>query len=298
MAAGQTIGFIGTGIMGAPMVRRLITAGHTVRVWNRTRAKAAALTEDGAQIADSPRAAAQGAGWVIVMVADGPASDAVIFGDDETEGAAAGMAAGANLIVMSSIPPDTAKRQAASLTERGIGYLDAPVSGGEGGAREGRLAIMAGGARAVFEAAEPIFARLGRATYLGPAGAGSLAKLANQLIVGCTIATVAEALLLVERGGGNAGALADALAGGFADSPILQNHGRRMVAGDFEAGGPVRIQRKDLASAAALAADLGLTLPMLAEALSIYDDLLAGGHGDLDHNAAWLELRRRNRLDT
>ena len=293
----ERIGLVGTGIMGLEIARRLLAAGHGVTVWNRTRTKAERLAPFGARVVDTPDEAGRDCDVAIVLVSDGPASEAVI-GDGRRGGLLAAMAGGAGgvLVVMSSIPPATAKLQGERAAGCGISYLDAPVSGGQPGAREGTLAIMVGGERAAFDRAGPVFTSLGRATYMGPAGAGSLAKLANQIIVGNTLATIAEALLLVELGGGDPGALCEALAGGFADSVLLQNHGRRMAAGDFEAGGPSRLQMKDMRSADVLAADLGLELPMTRLALDLYRGLVEHGSGDLDHNATILELRRRNGL--
>lgn len=295
MAETRTIGFVGTGIMGVQMARRLAEAGHAVTAWNRTAEKARPLEQYGVALAGAAAETARGADAVIVMVSDGPTSDAVIFGEND-DGLLAALDQGAVLLVMSSIPMETAARQGAAAAERGVLYLDAPVSGGEGGARDGTLAIMAGGDMQAFERMADIFAVLGGATHVGPAGAGSLAKLANQVIVGNTIATVAEALLLAEQGGADPAAVIEALKGGFADSPILQNHGRRMIAGDYKPGGPVRLQLKDTGSAEALGTSLGLTLPLTAQAREIYQSLADQGDQELDHNAAYLELRRRNGL--
>ena len=292
-----SIGFIGTGIMGLHMARRLAEAGHAVSAWNRTAAKAEPLKSFGISIASSSDVAAQDADAVIVMVSDGPASDAVIHGADETGGLLGAMGEGTTLIVMSSIPMQTAATQGRAAAENGIRYLDAPVSGGEPGARDGALTIMAGGDAKAFAAVQPVFAVLGRSTHVGPAGAGSLAKLANQVIVGNTIQTVAEALLLAQAGGADPHAVIEALKGGFADSPILQNHGSRMVSGLFEPGGRCEIQLKDTRTAEELGSSFGLTMPMTNQARETYQNLVDNGQGGLDHNAAWLDLRRRSGLD-
>jgi len=283
--------------MGVHMARRLAEAGHAVSAWNRTAAKAEPLKSFGISIASSPEAAAQGADAVIVMVSDGPASDGVIHGAGEAGGLLGMMGEGTTLIVMSSIPVETAAAQGKSALEKGIRYLDAPVSGGEPGARDGALTIMAGGDAQAFADMQPIFAVMGRSTHVGPAGAGSLAKLANQVIVGNTIQTVAEALLLVQAGGADPLAVIEALKGGFADSPILQNHGSRMVAGNFEPGGRCEIQLKDTRTAEELGSSLGITMPMTSQARETYQNLVDNGQGGLDHNAAWLDLRRRGGLD-
>lgn len=293
----HTIGFLGTGIMGIHMARRLAQAGYGVTAWNRTAAKAEPLREYGATIAGEGADAADGVDVAIVMVSDGPASDEVVLGTDGSGGILGRMKDGATILVMSSIPVETAAAQGKAANARGVRYLDAPVSGGEPGARDGKLTIMAGGDADAFEHLQPVFAVMGRSTYVGPAGAGSLAKLANQVIVGNTIQTVAEALLLAEAGGADPNAVIEALKGGFADSPILQNHGARMIAGNFEPGGRCRIQLKDTKSAERLGSSYGLVMPMTGQARETYQNLVDNGQGDLDHNAAWLDLRRRSGLE-
>ena len=286
------IGFIGTGIMGGHMARRLAGAGHAVRAWNRTGAKAAALADAGVEAVAGAADAAEGADAVVVMLGDGPTCDAVLLEGERPVLAA--MAADALLVVMSSIPVETAQGQAEAAAKRGVRYLDAPVSGGERGARDGSLVIMAGGDAAAFASAESLFAPLGRATLVGPAGSGQLAKLANQLIVANTIGTVAEALLLAERGGADPAAVQKALLGGFADSTILRQHGERMLKRDFEPGGPVRHQLKDVRTVMALATKLGLDLPLTARTTSLFAELAESGGADLDHSALYLHLARKS----
>ncbi|MCH8239123.1 MAG: NAD(P)-dependent oxidoreductase [Proteobacteria bacterium] len=289
-----SIGFIGTGIMGFHMARRLAQAGYRITAWNRTEAKAEPLRDYGVDIAATAADAAGGAGIAIVMVADGPSSDEVILGTGENTGILERMRAGSTLLVMSSIPVATAAAQGKAAEAAKVRYLDAPVSGGEPGARDGKLTIMAGGDAQAFEEMQPVFAVMGRSTYIGRAGAGSLAKLANQVIVGNAIQSVAEALLLVQAGGADPKAVIEALTGGFADSPILQNHGSRMIAGDFKPGGRCHTQLKDTRSAQELGTSLGIVMPMTAQARETYANLVENGQGDLDHNAAWLDLRRRS----
>ena len=214
-------------------------------------------------------------------------------GEGGTSGLLDVMKAGSTLVVMSSIPVDTAVGQGKAANSRKLSYLDAPVSGGEPGARDGKMTIMAGGDKEAFVALQAVFDVMGRSTYVGPAGAGSLAKLANQVIVGNTIQTVAEALLLVQAGGADPAAVIEALKGGFADSTILQNHGRRMIEGNFEPGGRCRIQLKDTRTAEDLGKSLDLVMPMTDQARQTYENLVEQGQGDLDHNAAWIDLRRR-----
>ena len=298
MAEKTKIGFLGTGIMGGHMARRLAQAGFPVTAWNRTASKAEPLKEFGVTVVSDAVQAAADADVVIVMVSDGPTSDAVILGASGNDGVLEHMKAGSMLLVMSSIPPATAAEQGKAARARGVGYIDAPVSGGEPGARDGKMAIMAGGDRDAFDGLQTVFPVMGRATYVGPAGAGSLAKLANQVIVGNTIQTVAEALLLAQAGGADPAAVIEALKGGFADSPILQNHGKRMVEGNFKPGARSVIQLKDTRTASDLGAELGVIMPMTEQARETFSNLEENGRGDLDHNAAWLDLRRRSGLDS
>ncbi|GJE02312.1 NAD(P)-dependent oxidoreductase [Methylobacterium isbiliense] len=286
-----TIGFLGTGLMGAPMARHLCRAGHAVRVWNRTSGKAAALAAEGARIAGDPREAARGADAVICMVSSGPVSDEVLLGP---EGALAAMRPGSVLAVMSSIPVGTARRQAEIAAASGVGYVDAPVSGGEAGAVAGALAIMAGGSPEAFAQLRPILAAMGRPTHVGPAGSGQLAKLANQAIVASTLVTVAEAITFVARGGADPAKVREALLGGFADSTILRQHAPRMIERNFTPGGPAKYQLKDTGTALAHAAALGLTLPVLSLVDRLFADLIESGDGDLDHSAIIRTLWRRN----
>ncbi|WP_235040441.1 NAD(P)-dependent oxidoreductase [Vreelandella profundi] len=291
MTMSRTIGFIGTGIMGAPMAARLAKAGHRVRVWNRTKNKAENLASAGASIVETPIDAVGGSDVVIVMLSSGPVCDDILLGPN---GLLQAMQPGATLIVMSSIPVDTARRQAAEAATRQVHYLDAPVSGGEQGAIDGSLAIMAGGDAAAFQAVEHILLSLGRPVHVGPAGSGELVKLANQMIVANTIATVAEAILLAERGGADPAQMLVALEGGFADSTILKIHGKRMVKENFVPGGPSKWQLKDTQTAMALAEEMRLKLPVSSLVNGLYEELVAQGDGELDHSALIRQLRRHN----
>lgn len=291
MTTSRTIGFIGTGIMGAPMAARLAQAGHQVLVWNRTKSKANRLESVGATIVEKPEEAVAESDAVIVMLSSGPVCDEMLLGPD---GLLNAMQHDATLIVMSSIPVETARRQAEEAAKSQINYLDAPVSGGEQGAIEGTLAIMVGGDAVSFKAVEPILLSLGRPVHVGPAGSGELAKLANQMIVANTIATVAEAILLAEQGGANPERMLSALEGGFADSTILRIHGQRMIQENFTPGGPAKWQLKDTQTAMAFADTLHLKLPVSSLVNTLFEELVDQGDGELDHSALIKQLRRRN----
>lgn len=284
------IAFLGTGLMGAPMARRLLTAGFDVTVWNRTRAKAEVLAADGATVSDQAAQAVAAADVVVTMLETGPIVGEVLFGEG---GVAAALKSGALLIDMSSIPPATARDHAAKLGERGISHLDAPVSGGTSGAAAGTLAIMAGGPEDAFERAGAVFAPMGRAIRVGPSGAGQLSKLANQVIVAVTIGAVSEALLLASAGGADAAAVREAIRGGFAESRILSEHGLRMVERNFLPGGPIRMQVKDLDTALDAAADAGVTLPLLKDVRDRFVHVRdAMGGPEFDHSALLLQLEQ------
>ena len=282
-----SIALLGTGLMGLPMARRLLGAGHQLTVWNRDPSKAAPLASEGARLAESAADAVKDATHIITMLADGGVVGHVLF---ET-GMAEAIPTGATVIDMSSIQPSQARAHAERLSRLGIFHLDAPVSGGTGGAEAGTLAIMAGGDEQVFEGSKAILEAMGRAIRVGPTGAGQLAKLANQAIVGIAIGAVAEATLLVSEGGGNLDAFRAALAGGFADSTILQVHGQRMQTHDFTPRGRVSVQIKDLDNVLSEARELGIKLPMVQ---AVHDrfkrlaDELDGGN--LDHAGLFVEL--------
>jgi 2-hydroxy-3-oxopropionate reductase len=286
----MNIALLGIGLMGYPMGRRLRDAGYTLYVWNRTLAKAQRLATTGAIVHSDVCEAVQHADIVITMLDDGAAVSGVLF----DLGAAKAMKPGALLIDMSSIRPAEARDQAARLSELHIAYLDAPVSGGTIGAESGTLAIMAGGKAANFDRALPVLDVFGRATHVGPIGAGQLAKLANQMIVGATIGIVAEALLLCERGGANMAKVKEAITGGFADSRILQVHGQRMVERDFAPRGRMSVQLKDLRNALATASEVGYDAPITALFEQLYAVSIDHGLADLDQSGLFVELASRN----
>lgn len=287
------IAVLGTGMMGLPMARRLARAGHEVHVWNRTRAKAEPLAADGASIHDSAADAVRGVDFAVSLLESGAIVGEVLF----ELGVAEALPKGSLFIDMASIQPREAREHAGKLAALGVRHLDAPVSGGTLGAEAGTLAIMAGGDVADFEHALPVFAALGRATHVGPHGAGQLAKLANQMIVGITIGAVAEALLLAERGGADPAKVREAISGGFADSRILQVHGERMVKHDFAPRGRMTVQLKDMRNAIATAEEVGFDAPITGLLEQLYAEGVKNGLGELDQSGLFVELQRRNALD-
>jgi 3-hydroxyisobutyrate dehydrogenase len=271
------LGYLGVGLMGKPMCLRLLAAGYPLTVWNRTAGKLEAVLAKGARAAVSPAALTRASDMVLMCVTDQRAAEQVLFGPD---GVAAGGAAGKLVVDFSSIAPACARDFAARLErEAGMGLVDAPVSGGTQGAAQGTLAVMAGGRAEHVERARPVVAHLAqRFTRMGDAGAGQVAKLCNQVIVGSLLPVIAEAVRLAEAAGVEARALPQALQGGFADSLPLQIFGARMAARQFEPSlGAVSTMLKDLENAAAVAGENGVPLPMASTAAQLYRLLVAQG---------------------
>ncbi len=286
------VAVLGIGLMGYRMAQRLLEAGHEVHVWNRAHERAVPLADLGATVHASAAQAAAAAECVITMLENGPVVGEVLFG----LGAAQAMAAGTLVIDMSSIRPSEARDHAARLGERGVAHLDAPVSGGTVGAEQGTLAIMAGGRPQDYQRALPLFVSLGHPTHVGPHGAGQLAKLANQMIVGITIGAVAEALLFAAKGGADMARVREAIQGGFADSRILQLHGLRMVERDFTPHGRLSVQLKDMRNAMATAQEIGFDAPITQLFESLYAAGDEHGLGGLDHSGLFVELASRNAM--
>jgi 2-hydroxy-3-oxopropionate reductase len=277
------IGVIGLGIMGAPMARNLLRAGHTLVVMRRTRARAEALAAEGAVLADSPAAVARAVEAVVTMLPDTPDVEAVITGPD---GVLAGAAPGLLAIDMSTIAPAAARALAAQAVRAGVALLDAPVSGGEQGAVAGTLSIMVGGDRAAFERAAPIFAALGRqVTYMGGPGQGQMTKLVNQVVGATTLAAVAEGVLLAMRAGLDGAAMIQAVGAGAASSWMLAEQAPRMQRRDFAPGFMIRLQQKDLRLALAAAAEVGVPLPATALVHQLFAAVEAHGGGALGTQA-------------
>ncbi len=289
MTANLHVAFLGIGLMGAPMVRNLLDAGFSMTLWNRTASKCERFNGE-ATIADSPQNAVREADVVITMLENGHVVDSVMV----EQGGIGSLKAGAVYIDMSSVQPSLARRHGELARKQGAGYVDAPVSGGTVGAEQATLSIMAGGSEADIERVRPVFEALGKCTPIGPVGAGQLAKLANQAIVGITIGAVSEALLLAAKGGADPAAVREALMGGFAGSRILELHGQRMIDRDFSPGAPARIQLKDLRMILDEARSEGLTLPLSQQVHNEYQSLVANGHSDVDHSGLLLELEHLN----
>lgn len=270
------IAWIGTGIMGAPMARRLLAAGHRVRVFNRSPGKARPLAEHGASIAADAPSAVQGAEVIFVMVSDTPDVEATI---DRIEPS---LRANQLIIDMSTIAPAAERAIAGRLAAKRVAYLDAPVSGGEQGAIDGTLAIMVGGEAAAFERARPLFEHLGkRITHMGPSGAGQMTKACNQIAVALTLQATVEALKLATSGGLDPAKVLEAIGAGAASSWQLNSLGPKIVAHDFRPGFFVKLIRKDLRLVAEAAREAKIALPGLALASSMFNAASALGH-DLD----------------
>ncbi len=277
------VGFVGLGVMGRPMARRILVAGFPLVVHSRSRDAVAALVADGAQAAHSPADVARLAEIVIVMVPDTVDLEAAL---EAPEGILAGAEAGLIVAAMGTHHPAAMPPLAATCAARGVWLLDAPVSGGEIGANEGSLSIMVGGDETAFAQTRPVFEAMGRTIVrVGESGAGQLAKACNQLIVGATIAAVAEGLHLASAAGVDPAIVRAALTGGYATSRVLEIHGARMIDRDFTPGGRVALHAKDAHIILDTAAALGVELPVFEVVAHRFDRLVAAGGGDLDHAA-------------
>ena len=278
----EKLGYLGLGMMGLPMARRLLNAGHDVLVWNRSAAKAKALIEPGAKLAADPREVATSASIIFMCVTDAAAVEDVVFGKD---GIAAAPGGGKLVVDFSSIHPDKARTIATRLKAvNGMGWIDAPVSGGTKGAEEGTLAVMAGGETADIERVRPyVLAMARRLTHMGRSGAGQMTKLCNQVIVGCAMAVLAEATRLAVNSGIDAGKLPEALAGGFADSIPLQLFVPRMVRGIHSPPlGHIATMLKDLDTVGEVAHDTSTPVPMASLATQLFRLAKAARGADVD----------------
>jgi 2-hydroxy-3-oxopropionate reductase len=276
------LGFIGLGIMGTPMCAHLIAAGHTLFVHTRGKVPPA-IADSRATLCTHPRGVAERADIVFLMLPDTPDVETVLFGE---QGVAAGLGAGKLVVDMSSISPVATKAFAQRLSATGASYVDAPVSGGEVGAKNATLSIMAGASVADFERVQPLFALMGRnITHVGAVGDGQTAKVANQIIVALNIEAVAEALVFAAKAGADPAKVRQALLGGFASSRVLEVHGERMIQRSFAPGFRIGLHQKDLNLALDSARALGVALPNTAAAQQLFNACVARGGAGWDHSA-------------
>ena len=281
----DTIGFIGLGVMGKPMAKNLIKGGHSLVVYNRSRGAVDEVVGAGAKAATSPADVARQATIIITMVPDTPDVELVITGAD---GVLSAVQRGAIVIDMSSISPVATQRLAKMVAEKGATMLDAPVSGGEIGAINASLSIMAGGDQAAFERARPVLEAMGnkeRIVLIGPSGAGQVCKICNQIAIGGALAGVSEAFALARKSGVDAGRVRQALLGGFAASRVLEVHGERMLNDDYKPGFRTKLYQKDLRLANEAAAANGVAMPGTAIVTQLVNALVASGGADLDYSA-------------
>ncbi len=286
----STIGFIGLGIMGAPMAGHLIDGGHKVITHIHNTPVPEALKAKGVEEKASLKAVAEAADVIIMIVPDTPQVEAVLFADD---GIAAGLSAGKLVIDMSSISPIDTKAFAEKVAAKGCDYVDAPVSGGQVGAEAASLTIMVGATDEGFARAKPLFELMGKnITHVGPIGAGQTTKVANQIIVALNIEAVAEALLFASKAGADPAKVRQALMGGFASSKILELHAERMINRTFDPGFRIKLHQKDLNLALQNAREMGLSLPNTATAQELFNSCAAHGGSDDDHSALVKALER------
>jgi len=290
------IGFIGLGIMGKPMALHLVRAGYPLVVLNRSPGPQIELVSAGATAGASPKHVAEQSDVVITMLPDSPDVEQVILGK---EGVLEGLVPGGLVIDMSTVLPSLARRIADAARQKECTALDAPVSGGQVGAENATLSIMVGGTAEAFERAKPIFQCMGKnIVYIGEAGAGQVAKAANQIVVGVTIAAVSEALVLAAKAGVDPARVREALLGGFAQSRILDLHGNRMLQRNFQPGFKTKLHRKDMGIVLNTARELGLALPVSEAVIELMNDLTASGGGDLDHSALVTVLEKLGNVET
>ena len=287
----QNISFIGIGLMGFPMAKNLLKSGFNLRAYNRSQDKADRLKEFGAEISTSIKDVVTNSDVIITMLTDDAAVEKVMGSDEFISN----IKEGATVIDMSSVNPVITKKYAEILKEKNINYLDAPVSGGTIGAEEASLAIMVGGDEKTFKQCYDLLKILGNPTLVGPVTSGQISKLANQIIVGVTIGAVAEAITLCEKSGTNPSKMIEALSGGWADSKILQTHGKRMIDKDFTPKGKTTTQLKDMTNIVDAGKAVETHLPISSLIKEMYKDLVADGHGNTDHSSLYNAIKKINK---
>ncbi|HJQ30190.1 MAG TPA: 2-hydroxy-3-oxopropionate reductase [Rubrobacter sp.] len=279
----EKVGFIGLGIMGKPMAKNLLEAGHELVVYNRTREKAEELASERATVADSPKEVAEQSDIIITMLPDSPQVEEVLTGHN---GVLEGIREGALIVDMSTISPVVTEELSKKAEEQGASMLDAPVSGGDVGAIEGTLSIMVGGSEDDFERARPLFDVMGKTvTHVGPSGTGQVVKAANQIVVALTIEAVSEALVLGSKGGVEPEKILDVLGGGLAGNKVMEIKREKMLEHSFDPGFRIELHHKDLGIALAAGREYGVTLPVTAIVDQMLETLKMRGKGDRDHSA-------------
>ena len=287
----KNIGFIGIGLMGLPMAKNLLKSGYNLKAYNRSQDKADRLKEFGAEISLSIKDVVTNSDTIITMLTDDSAVEKVMGSDDFISN----IKEGATVIDMSSVNPVITKKYAEILKQKKINYLDAPVSGGTIGAEEASLAIMVGGDKETFKNCYELLKKMGNPTLVGPVSSGQISKLANQIIVGVTIGAVAEAVTLCEKSGTNPNKMIEALSGGWADSKILQTHGKRMIDKDFTPKGKTTTQLKDMTNIINAGKAVDTHLPISSLVKEMYKDLVADGHGNTDHSSLYNAIKKINK---
>ena len=287
----KKIGFIGIGLMGLPMAKNILKAGYNLKAFNRSQSKAEPLKDFGAEISSTINDVVKESDVLITMLTDDTAIDDVMNSSNFLDN----LKSGTTVIDMSSVKPTTATKYYNNLKLKNINYLDAPVSGGTIGAEEASLAIMVGGEQKVFDEVIDIFKTMGNPTLVGPSGSGQVSKLANQVIVGLTIGAVAEAITLCEKAGANPDKMIKALSGGWADSKILQTHGKRMIDKDFTPKGRTSVHLKDMNNILECANSYNTHLPISNLVKEMYKTLVENGHGETDHSSLYKEIERINK---
>jgi len=287
----KSIGFIGIGLMGFPMAKNLLKSGYNLKAYNRSQDKADRLKEFGAEISLSVKDVVTNADVVITMLTDDAAVEKVMSSDEFISN----IKEGATVIDMSSVNPVLTIKYSKKLKEKKINYLDAPVSGGTIGAEEATLAIMVGGDEETFKNCYELLKKMGNPTLVGPVSSGQISKLANQIIVGVTIGAVAEAITLCEKSGTNPNKMIEALSGGWADSKILQTHGKRMIDKDFTPKGKTTTQLKDMTNIVNAGKAVETHLPISSLIKEMYKDLVADGHGNTDHSSLYIAIEKINK---
>ena len=287
----QNISFIGIGLMGFPMAKNLLKSGFNLRAYNRSQDKADRLKEFGAEISTSIKDVVTNSDVIITMLTDDAAVEKVMGSDEFISN----IKEGATVIDMSSVNPVLTIKYSKKLKEKKIDYLDAPVSGGTIGAEEATLAIMVGGDEETFKNCYELLKKMGNPTLVGPVSSGQISKLANQIIVGVTIGAVAEAVTLCEKSGTNPNKMIEALSGGWADSKILQTHGKRMINKDFTPKGKTTTQLKDMTNIINAGKAAETHLPISSLVKEMYKDLVADGQGNTDHSSLYKAIEKINK---